>query len=187
MDNFPDCTCHLPSGGKKRLCESQAGTVVWSACGRKPRAIFCGVQGVKEEQSLPTQRPEMGPDEQVWALGAAVRMHGFPSGCSNILLELLHQVLATDFQFAKQNKFALIRKIRRKDCLDCNAAARAIWIPGLQEVLLTLMPLQACYHSLQTGTSEGHRCPSWFQSVWPFPPEYWRTGVGAIGDDFVTL
>lgn len=38
-------------------------------------------------------------------------------------LEFLHQVLATDFQFAKQNKFALIGKIHRKDCLDFNAAA----------------------------------------------------------------
>lgn len=56
--------------------------MVWSACGRTPTAIFYAVEGVKEEQSLPTQGPELGPDEQVWALGAAVRMHGFPSGCS---------------------------------------------------------------------------------------------------------
>lgn len=41
-------------------------------------------------------------------------------------LEFLHQVLATDFQFAKQNKFALIGKIHRKDCLDFNAAAGSL-------------------------------------------------------------
>lgn len=39
------------------------------------------------------------------------------------LLEFLRQVPATDFQFAKQNKFALIGKIHRKDCLDFSAAA----------------------------------------------------------------
>lgn len=42
------------------------------------------------------------------------------------LLEFLHQVLATDFQFARQNTFALIGKIHRKDCLDFNAAAGAV-------------------------------------------------------------
>ena len=38
-----------------------------------------------------------------------------PWGALYSLPEFLHQVLATDFQFAKQNKFALIGKIHRKD------------------------------------------------------------------------
>lgn len=60
-------------------------------------------------------------------------------------------MLATDFQFAKQNKFALIGKIHRKGCLDFNAAAGAIQIPSLQEALFTLMPSQACSLSFETG------------------------------------
>lgn len=93
------------------------------------------------------------------------------------LLGLLHQVLATDFQFAKQNKFALIRKTHRKDCLDFNAAARAFWIPSLQEALLTLMPSQACYYSLETVTSARQRFHSWPQAAWPFLPESWKADV----------
>lgn len=56
--------------------------MVQSAFGRMPRAIFYGIEGAKEEQSLPTQGPEVGQDGQVWARGAGVRMHGFPPGCS---------------------------------------------------------------------------------------------------------
>lgn len=52
-------------------------------------------------------------------------------------------MLATDFQFAKQNKFALIGKIHRKDCLDFNAAASACRVLSLQEALSALMPSQA--------------------------------------------
>lgn len=66
-------------------------------------------------------------------------------------LEFLHQVLATDFQFAKQNTFALIGKIHRKGCLDFNAAAGACRIPSLQEALLTPMPSQACHLSSEAS------------------------------------
>lgn len=84
------------------------------------------------------------------------------------LLEFLHQVLATDFQFAKQNKFALIRKIHRKDCLDFNTAAGAVQIPSLQEALLTLMPSQACYLSFETVVSVEQISSPGPQAVWSF-------------------
>lgn len=63
------------------------------------------------------------PRNQRWArLGTG----WLPLSVLYSLLEFLHQVLATDFQFAKQNKFALIGKIHRKDCLDFNAAAGSL-------------------------------------------------------------
>lgn len=72
------------------------------------------------------------------------------------LLESLHQVLATDFQFARQNTFALIGKIHRKDGLGFNAAAGAV---GLQEALLTLMPSQAVIAPLNSPVCAQIACP----------------------------
>lgn len=147
--------------------------MVGSVCSRMPRADFFVVkEPTKNRAGLPKDQRW---DRTGWAslgTGGCREDTWFPLRELSILLELLHQVLATDFQFAKQNKFALIRKIHRKDCLDRNAAARAIWIPSLQEALLTLLPSQACSHSLQTVTSEEHRCPPWSQAMWLFPPEF---------------
>lgn len=144
---------------------------MYSFCSRMPRAFSMWLRSQrKTEPAHPRTKGGTG-----WAslgTGGCRVDTWFPFRELSILLELLHQVLATDFQFAKQNKFALIRKIHRKDCLDRNAAARAIWIPSLQEALLTLMPSQACSHSLQTVTSEEHRCPPWSQAMWPLPPEF---------------
>lgn len=138
LENFPGCICHLASGGIKDSMSHR-----W-----EPRCTQF-VVGCLELFSVWLRTEPAHPRTKGGTGWASVGTGGcedtwFPFGELSILLELLHQVLATDFQFAKQNKFALIRKIHRKACLDCDAAARAIWIPSLQEALLTLMPSQAC-------------------------------------------
>lgn len=113
-------------------------------------------QGTEEVTWLPRyqRRDKAG---KVWGWAGCCENTWFLLRVLSSLLELLHQVLATDFQFAKQNKFALIRKIPRKDCSGFHAAARAVWIPSLQEALLTLMPSQACYLICETVMSAEQR------------------------------
>ena len=86
------------------------------------------------------------PGDQRWARSrAGCSEHArLPLRVLHSLLEFLDQVLATDFQFAKQNPFAFIGKIHGKDCLGLNAAAGARQIPSVPEALLTPKPTQAC-------------------------------------------
>lgn len=102
----------------------------------------------------PGTRGRQGPGLAGWCEDACLRLRVLRS-----LLEFLHQVLVTDFQFAKQNKFALIRKIHRKDCVDFNAAAGAGQIPSFTGGSVNPDATQPCYLSSETVLSAQERFP----------------------------
>lgn len=150
LNQFPDCT--YGSGPPSLERQRSVSPSIWEPLGcSQSCSMEEGGGGVAQWETekrtgYPGTRGGQGCQLAGWSERAQLPLRVLHSR-----LEILHQVLATDFQFAKQNTFALIGKIHRKGCLDFNAAAGACRIPSLQEALLALMPSQACHLSSETS------------------------------------
>lgn len=101
-----------------------------------------------------------------------------PSGFSTPCWNSYSRCLPLIFNLQSKTNLHESGKIHRKDCLDFNAAAGAIQNPSLQEALLTPMPSQACYLSLETVMSAEQRFPPLVPGDAAFPrPAHWKTGA----------